>query len=99
MINEWQQASIRQIQPQRLHVFNTSLTLDEWEKAGRPAIWTVAEVSGRWTVVLDAGYGLIGLLREDRCIEIARNTIVYGDIIAVDRNYYGSSGYLYKHES
>lgn len=99
MINEQQQESIRQMQPNRPHVFNVDLSLDEWERANRPAVWNVAEASGKWTVVIDQGYGLIGLLCNDRCVEIARNTVVYGDIVALDRNYYGSSGYLYKHES
>jgi len=40
------------------------LSLDDWQKQGRPRMWVPVEVKGDWRVDIDHGYGCMRLMNK-----------------------------------
>lgn len=68
-----------------------------WFELGRPYVWHIAEQYGETTVLIDSGWGFMAVYnRTDGLIQAtSSNMIEIGDVIVLDKEYYGTESYIH----
>lgn len=76
------------------------ISQEDWIKKGNPFVIQLAEQYDNAYCYLDSGYGFIILIVEDKIAgdKIARGKKMcsIGNVIALDRDYFGTESYIFK---
>lgn len=79
--------------------FDNRLKLDEWKLNDYPRPWVKVEEDEHIIVYVDCGYGSLGLAKKNNPKEIileGKYSIIMDNIVILDKDYYGTSKYIWK---
>ncbi len=78
--------------------FNSADELESfsnWKERGKPYLWVMVEDKKGYQAWMDFGHGVLVLTRGDKCLGYGKYSVVHGDIVCLDKEYSGSSSYLF----
>lgn len=82
--------------PNYTHIYKKSgMKYEEWLKEGGPHVWEIVEEKDQYQVWYDTAYGKMAIFKGDTIIGAGKHEIVTDDIVAVDKEYYGTTKYIF----
>lgn len=78
------------------NITEINIPQDEWE-VDHPYVWYIAEEKHGFTLCLDTGYGQMALFEEGKKGVVGKGhyLIVHDDVVALDKDSYGTKQYLW----
>lgn len=73
------------------------LGIEAWIKAGRPHVLVVVARSGKYTGVIDTGYGKMFLLDTNtgELSQALNHIAILNNAVFLDKDYYGTNSYIF----
>lgn len=68
---------------------------DEWEALFEPHCWVLVEEFKQYVCYIDVAYGRIALFENDEFLSTGKFSATHDEVIALDKDYYGISHYIY----
>jgi len=78
------------------HLPDLNYSQEEWEDAGEPHTWKIAEIEGEYTVIIDTSYWYMILFKNDEIIGSGEHEIISDNIVVLDKSYWEVFKYIWK---